>query len=159
MLGTTPSMFGMAAAGYVLCELANQQIDPEPLVRFPEKAIKTQYDRLEARIGKEPDVDMPEVEVLVREIWRGESARSKGSRPLKGISKSVGDLHLTLWDPSKGSVVDNLVLLTRDEAESHDALVNREGGLESLRVDEPEFVAKVERALERVRRDFKYGYY
>jgi tRNA threonylcarbamoyladenosine dehydratase len=159
VLGTTPSMFGMAAAGYVLCELAGQHIDTEPLVRFPEKAIKTQYDRLESRIDMEPDIDMAEVEVLIREIWRGESARSKGPRPLKGISKNIGDLHLTLWDPTKAATVDNLVLLTKDEAENHDLAVGREGGLESLRMEEPEFAARVERALERARRDFKYGYY
>lgn len=159
VLGTTPSIFGMAAAGYILCELAGQKFDPEPLIRFPEKAIKTQYNRLESRIGKEPDVDMPEVEVLIREIWKGESARSKGPRAPKGISKNIGDLHLTLWDPSKGAVIDNLILLTREEAEEHDSFVNHKGGLEALHRDEPEFVAKVDKALQRVRRDFKYGYY
>lgn len=159
VLGTTPSIFGMAAAGYVLCELAGQPFDPEPLVRFPEKAIRTQYDRLESRIGKEPEVDMPEVEVLIREIWKGESARSHGPRPLKGISKSIGDLHLTLWDPSKGAVVDNLILLTQEEAEKHDNLVSSQDGLDSIRKDEPEFVAKVERALDRARRNFKYCYF
>lgn len=159
VLGTTPSLFGMAAAGYVLCQLATQPFDPEPLIRFPEKSIKTQYSRLEDRLGHEPSVDMSEVEVLVREIWRGESARSTCPRAPKGISKSIGDLHLTLWNPSKGAVVDNLVLLTKEEAQTHDKIVSCEGGFESLCRNEPGFAAKVERCLERARKDFKYGYY
>ena len=95
VLGTTPSAFGMAAAGFVLCALAEQPIDPRPLFRLPERSIQTQYNRLESRLGREPGVDLAEVEVLVREIWRGESARGTEPSPLRGVSKSIGHLHLT----------------------------------------------------------------
>jgi hypothetical protein len=159
VLGTTPSAFGMAAAGYVLCELAGQGIDPYPILRRSEKSMETQYHRLENRLGKEPEVDLAEVEVLVREIWRGESARATEVSPLKGLTKSIGNLHLTVWNPALGATVDNLVLLTSDEADAHDRLVAQPGGLRALQRDEPEYVAKVERRLQRARRDFKYGYY
>jgi hypothetical protein len=44
--------------------------------------------------------------------------------------------------------VDNLVLLTFDEAEAHEA-----GDLRELRQSQPEFVSKVERLLAVVRHD------
>ena len=159
VLGTTPAIFGMAAAGYVLCELAGQELHTEPTFRFPEKAIITQYNRLEERLGRDPGVDVPEVEVLLREIWRGESARATMPRAPKALSKSIGHLCLTIWDPSKGDVVDNLILLTREEADDHDRTVSQDGGFENLCKDEPEFAHRVEARLERARRDFKYCYY
>ena len=39
VLGTTPAAFGMAAAGFVLCALADQPIDPRPLFRLPERYV------------------------------------------------------------------------------------------------------------------------
>jgi len=213
VLGTTPAAFGMAAAGFVLCALADQPIDPRPLFRLPERyvlilamavvsinvvcsifaclgahtrahtrhtplapyslrsfpplpllllrrsSLQTQYSRLESRLGRDPGVDMAEVEVLVREIWRGESARGTEPSPLRGVSKSIGHLHLTVWNPAHGDVVDNLVLLTGDEADAHDALVAEPGGFESIARNEPAYFEAVERRLGRARRDFKWGYY
>ena len=129
------------------------------MLHLPAKAIETQYDRLELRMGREPGVDVAEVEVLIREIWRGESARATEPRPLRGVCKTVGHLHLTVWDPALGDVVDNLILLTGEEADAHDALVAQPGGFEALRHGEPAFVDKVERRLARARRDFKFGYF
>ena len=140
-------------------QLAGQPIEPRPVLHLPGKSVETQYNRLEARLGKEPGVDVAEVEVLVREIWRGESARAIEPRPLVGVSKSVGNLHLTVWDPALGDVVDNLILLTEEEADAHDECVARPGGFDALRRDEPDFVDKVERRLARARRDFKFGYF
>lgn len=71
----------------------------------------------------------------------------------------IGHLHLTVWDPALGDVIDNLILLTGEEADAHDALVSRPGGFESLRRDEPAFVDGVERRLTRAGRDFKFGYF
>ena len=128
-------------------------------MHVPARAIETQYDRIEARLGREPGVDLAEVEVLIREIWRGESARATEPRPLLGISKSIGHLHLTVWNPDLGDVVENLVLLTREEADAHDELVARPGGFETLRRSDPDFFEKVERRLDLARRQFKYGYF
>lgn len=167
VLGTTPAVFGLAAAGHVLCELAGAPLDPMPIYRIQAKAIQTQYDRLERREleqhGVESDalgVDDQEVEVLIREVWQGGSARA-ALQPAddRALSRGLGNLVLTRWDPSRGAVVDNLVLLTKEEADAHDAEVGQPGGFEALKEREPEFVAKVERKLARARRDFINSYY
>lgn len=69
----------------------------------------------------------------------------------KGLMRSTANLHLTRWDRSKAATVDNLVLLTAEEAEAHDAV-----GLEQLQQQEPEFVAQVERLLDHVRAQLCY---
>jgi hypothetical protein len=65
--------------------------------------------------------------------------------------RSTAHLQLTRWDRSKPPTVDNLVLLTSDEAEAHDAV-----GLEQLRQQEPEFVLRVEQLLDHVRAQVLY---
>ncbi len=35
VLGTTPAIFGLACAAYILCQLAGQPIAPEPHFRVP----------------------------------------------------------------------------------------------------------------------------
>lgn len=65
--------------------------------------------------------------------------------------RSTAHLQLTRWDGSKPPTVDNLVLLTSDEAEVHDA-----AGLEQLRQQEPEFVSRVEQLLDHVRAQVLY---
>lgn len=160
VLGTTPAIFGMAAASYVLCGLAGQDIIPEPIFRISEKSLVTQYCRLESRLGREPGVDQSEVEVLVREIFRGMSARAvEPPAPRKALSRDIGDLVLTIWNPSRPDTVDNLVLLTQEEANKHDLLVNKPGGFEQLCSTEPDFVQKVEKNLQRARINFIYSYY
>ena len=167
VLGTTPAVFGMAAAGYVLCALAQAPIHPSPLHRIPAKAVQTQFDRLEERESdrfgakaEEVGVDVQEVEVLLREVWRGGSARAT-SLPAddQALTRGLGDLVLTRWRPEKGSVVDNLVLLTRGEADAHDQEVATPQGFAALRERDPAFVDKVERALARARREFTHSYY
>ena len=167
VLGTTPAVFGLAAAGHVLCELADAPLDPTPMNRIQAKAIQTQYDRLERRefeqYGVEADalgVDEQEVEILIREVWQGASARAElPPADDRALTKGLGNMVMTRWDPSRGAVVDNLVLLTREEADAHDNQVGQLGGFDSLKINEPEFVAKVERKLARARRDFIDSYY
>jgi len=160
VLGTTPAIFGMAAAGYTLCHLAEQGIEPEPIFRVTAKSMKTQYDRLEERLGCEPGIDKEETEILVREIWRGMSARATAPPPpKKALSRDVGNLTLTKWNPAKPAVMDNLILLTKEEADEHDAMVNEKGGFEALCLNQPEFVALVERKLTRARNEFLYRYF
>jgi hypothetical protein len=48
------------------------------------------------------------------------------------------------------------VLLTRDEADEHDAAVSGPGGLAALRAAQPEWCAKVERILDVARRTHYY---
>jgi hypothetical protein len=56
---------------------------------------------------------------------------------------------LTRWDRERAAEVDNLVLLTRDEADTHDQVLS----LQALAAAEPAFCAKVERLLRRARRE------
>ena len=39
MLGTTPAIFGLACAAYILCQLAGQPIAPEPHFRVPVRQL------------------------------------------------------------------------------------------------------------------------
>lgn len=87
-------------------------------------------------------------------MYRGFSARSDRLVPPggdKGLMRSTAHLHLTRWDRRRPATVDNLVLLTAEEAEAHD-----EAGMEALTQTEPEFVARVERLLDIVRAQVHY---
>ena len=89
---------------------------------------------------------------LLRELWRGFSARSErvvmpgGNH---GLMRATAHLTFVRWDRSKPATVDNLVLLTQEEADAHE-----QADLEQLRRDEPQFVAFVEGVLARAR--FEY---
>lgn len=163
VLGTTPAAFGMAAAAFVLCELAQAPLDPAPLLRPQPQALVTQYDRLEERerevYGMDANnigIDPHEVEVLIREVFRGRSVRSDGVySDNRSLARALGSLTLTRWDHSKPAAVDNVVLLTVEEAEAHE----RMGRLDTLRDEEPEFFAKVEALMGRARREFHRNVY
>lgn len=49
VLGTTPALFGMAAAGYVLCRLAGQPFEGEPIIRLTAAQTVRQMERLRER--------------------------------------------------------------------------------------------------------------
>ncbi|KAL4854230.1 tRNA threonylcarbamoyladenosine dehydratase [Chlorella vulgaris] len=159
VLGTTPALFGMAAAAHVLCALAGQPFTPQPHFLVQPRQFTGIYDALvereELRFGtaEAVGVDAAEVEALVKDVWRGHSAR----RPHppsndKGITRSVGHLTLTRWDPSRAATVDNLVLLTHAEADEHE----QQQSLEELRRREPELCRRVEAVLSRARHDFMW---
>lgn len=98
----------------------------------------------------EPKVHPPcQVEALVREYWRGRSARQAVGSNDKGLGRSIGHLALTRWDAGRPASPGNLVLLTQEEADAHDALA-----LQSLRAREPAFCVRVEAVLGRVRAQF-----
>ena len=46
VLGTMPAIFGMAAASHILCHLAQQPFNPEPIVDITEQQYETQMARL-----------------------------------------------------------------------------------------------------------------
>ncbi|KAI3426846.1 hypothetical protein D9Q98_006792 [Chlorella vulgaris] len=159
VLGTTPALFGMAAAAHVLCALAGQPFTPQPHFLVQPRQFTGIYDALvereELRFGTAEGVgvDAAEVEALVKDVWRGHSAR----RPHppsndKGITRSVGHLTLTRWDPARAATVDNLVLLTHAEADEHE----QQQSLEELRRREPELCRRVEAVLSRARHDFMW---
>ena len=53
------------------------------------------------------------------------------------------------WDEENQPTIDNLVLMTFDEAEAHET-----AGLRAVREADPDFAARVERTLRRVREHF-----
>ena len=109
-----------------------------------------------------------DVVYLVKDVWHARSARAQGSTMSKGMWHNTSGLYLTRWNPNRPACLDNLVLLTSDEADAHDAemeaarggrVLDEKGGpphegLERLREREPEFVALVESRFKRVRKDF-----
>ncbi|EFJ40312.1 hypothetical protein VOLCADRAFT_84545 [Volvox carteri f. nagariensis] len=161
VLGTTPAIFGMAAAGYVLCSLAgpSHAIEGEPIIKLTavqyERALERLRDRERARFGSDEGVavDLDDIVFLLREAWRGFSAREPQRVVApggdKGLMRSTAHLTFTRWDPNKPCTADNLVLLAGPEADSHDALPS----LDVLRSSEPELVARVEAILDRVKRE------
>lgn len=156
VLGTTPAIFGLAAAAHVITQLADQPIVPEPVFSVTSAAVTTQLQRLrdseEARFGtvRGVKVDEPEVAVLIREVWRGVSAlaAAKGNHspsvPDRATARQTGHLRLTRWDDDDEADVNNLVLLAFDEAEAHEATC-----LKDIRRDQPVFSAYVDKQLER----------
>lgn len=157
VLGTTPAIFGLAAASYILCQLAGQPYAPEPHFRVHPKQFagihQSLFEREELRFGSAEGVgvDAEEVEVLVKELWHGYSSRAPHPPSTdKGTTRGVGHLTLTRWDSRKAATIDNLVLLTHAEADEHDQLES----LEQLRQQEPEMCARVEAVLARARQDF-----
>uniref|UniRef100_A0A1D2A1J0 THIF-type NAD/FAD binding fold domain-containing protein n=2 Tax=Auxenochlorella protothecoides TaxID=3075 RepID=A0A1D2A1J0_AUXPR len=167
VLGTMPALFGMAAASWILCQLAGKPFVPEPVFTIEIKQYQTQLHRLEdrehARFGTSAgvQVDLQEVEALVREYWRGRSARQAVGSNDKGLGRSIGHLALTRWDAGRPASPGNLVLLTQEEADAHDALAQGSQGsvhdalaLQALRAREPAFCARVEAVLGRVRAQF-----
>ncbi|KIZ01339.1 Uncharacterized protein MNEG_6623 [Monoraphidium neglectum] len=158
VLGPTPALFGMAAAGFILCQLAGAPFDGEPLLTL----TALQYDRaMERLVAREEEaygtadgvrIDRDDIIYLLRELWRGFSARSDrvvvpGGQ--HGLTRSTADLTLVRWDEAQPATVDNLVLLTLSEADAH-----REKGVARVRAEEPEFAAFVEAHLARVRFDY-----
>ena len=73
----------------------------------------------------------------------------------KGMWRSTAGLCLTRWNPMKPAVLDNLILLTLDEADMHDTFMDTGGveGIVRMREIEPDFVSFVEEKFDRVRRE------
>eukprot|EP00884_Botryococcus_braunii_P014097 jgi/Botrbrau1/22689/Bobra.0132s0030.1 len=161
VLGMLPAIFGMAAAAYITCQLAGRPFEPEPVFKITGPQYEAQLARLSQReevsFGNPegPAVGLDDVIYLVRELWRGVSARAPrhvmpgGS---KGLNRSTANLTLTRWDSTQEATADNLVLLTFEEADKHDLCT-----IESLRETEPAWVAYVEAQLQRARAELGVG--
>ncbi|XP_057826336.1 tRNA threonylcarbamoyladenosine dehydratase isoform X4 [Cryptomeria japonica] len=98
----------------------------------------------------EYQVDVEEVVYIVKELWRGKSARDQASKDVgRGMWRSVNNLTLTRWDRSKPASVTNLILLKFKEAEDHDTKT-----LDELKMEEPMFYDMVTNVLKQATRDF-----
>ncbi|ORY89208.1 hypothetical protein BCR43DRAFT_528386 [Syncephalastrum racemosum] len=117
VLGTIPSMFGMAIAEYVILKLA-KRVDFEPLVIKLREGLYTRIHRdllsreLKIYHNKTCTVDARDVGHIFEETWQGKSI-------FTGPSDRIA---LVRWDRSKPPSPLNLVCMTREEAKAHDAL-------------------------------------
>jgi tRNA A37 threonylcarbamoyladenosine dehydratase len=163
VLGTSPALFGCAAAAWALCHLAGQPIHGALPLNLPAEQVGQQLERLVEREcllhGGDGgvEVDPQDVAYLLADLWACRSARQDAEagrhdplRPYKATFRATQQLVLTRWDGALPARVDNLVLLTFDEADAHDA---EPGGVGGVRVREPLFAASVDSALARARRD------
>ena len=155
VLGTTPAAFGCAAAAWALCRLAGAPIHGVPPLHLAPDAVAAQLERLEERehlrFGSTQgvEVDAQDVHYIMAELWGCRSARP-GERATgrKAAFRSTAQLVLTRWDAALPAAVDNLVLLTFDEAEAHDAAC-----LADLRTGESDWVHSVEETLRRAAKE------
>ncbi|KAG6552591.1 hypothetical protein Mapa_005791 [Marchantia paleacea] len=156
VLGTIPAIFGQVMASYVITSIAGLAIQTEPVLNLDVDHYALLHQRLVEReellfgTASEVELDKEEVAYVVREIWRGRSARAQGSREVgRGMWNAMKTLTLTRWDVNKPPSIANLVLFTFSEAEEHEAIT-----LELLKKEEPEFYDMVEKRLEVARREF-----
>ena len=101
-------------------------------------------------------LSLAQVIYITREMYRGFSARhmTRTAAPGadKGLTRSVANLTLTRWDCARPPTVDNVVMLTFEEADRHDEV----GDHGQLRVAEPQFARWVDAILDLARRQYFY---
>ncbi|CAK9237974.1 unnamed protein product [Sphagnum troendelagicum] len=130
VLGTIPAIFGQVMASYVVTHIAGMPVPMEPVVNLDVEHY---------------GVDKEEISYVVRELWRGRSARNQDSSNVgRGMWRSVNQLTITRWDHSRPPSIDNL-------AEEHEAMT-----LEEIAAKEPEFFALVTTVLHRAATEFKF---
>jgi len=117
VFGTIPAMFGNAMATYVITKLADWPIKPLAI-----KNREATYTRLfKDYAGREQHVfnnneplkfTINDIGYIFEEIWNGRSA----------LSGNLNKLALTRWDRSQPPSLQNIICLTKAEAEKHDKL-------------------------------------
>ncbi|KAI8592616.1 hypothetical protein BDZ88DRAFT_449124 [Geranomyces variabilis] len=117
VLGTLPALFGNCMASYVITELAGWVTEPLAI-----KGREKTYARLHRdMVNREKHqrgnpvavpLNIADVGYVYEEIWRGRSA----------VSGSFDKPQIVRWDNSKPPSFQNLVCLTRAEAEKHDKI-------------------------------------
>ncbi|ORY50775.1 hypothetical protein BCR33DRAFT_494929 [Rhizoclosmatium globosum] len=141
VLGTLPALFGMAMASFVICQLGDFEMQPLPTKLRP----KTYENILKnIKMNKKPEdgdlqITAQDIGFVLEEIYFGKSLLSGSVEKEKVI--------LTRWDSSKPYKIDNLVALTKKEADDH---ANIPFSKVSTHYGK-EFVAKVERKLQNIR--------
>ncbi|CAM8977324.1 unnamed protein product [Rhodiola kirilowii] len=157
VLGTIPAIFGQVMASYVLTKLTGFEVQMEPVVNLDWDHYRVLHQRLveheETVYGSamEVEVDVEEVMYIVKELWRGRSARDESAKGVLGrkMWRSVNDLMLVRWDKTKPATVSNLILLKFKEADEHELTT-----LDDIKLNEPEFFTRVTSVLERVELEF-----
>lgn len=156
VLGTIPAIFGQVMASYVLTQLAELQVQTEPVVNFDMDHYQLLHQRLieheEMLYGTtmHVQVDVEEVRYIAKELWHGRSAKDQSIKDVgRGMWRSINDLMLVRWDQAKPASVSNLILLRFKEADEHESRT-----LEDVKEKEPEFYMRVTSVLKRAELDF-----
>ncbi|KAJ4731213.1 tRNA threonylcarbamoyladenosine dehydratase [Rhynchospora pubera] len=156
VLGTIPAIFGQVMATYVATQLAELSVQTEPVVNLDLDHYRILHQRLiehEEILHGSADkvlVDIEEIVYIVKELWRGRSARDQNQKDVgRKMWRSVNELMLVRWDKSKPATVSNLILLKFSEADAHEST-----DLDRIKEEEPEFYTMVTRTLNRAEIDF-----
>ncbi|KAI8826210.1 uncharacterized protein EV422DRAFT_157955 [Fimicolochytrium jonesii] len=113
VLGTLPALFGNSMATHVITSLGNYPTEPLAI-----KCREKTYARLHRDLvnrekkhgGGAMGLNIADVGYIFEEIWRGRSA----------LSGTFEKLALLRWDSSQPISFQNIVCLTRAEAEKHE---------------------------------------
>ncbi|XP_015693788.2 tRNA threonylcarbamoyladenosine dehydratase [Oryza brachyantha] len=156
VLGTIPAIFGQVMASYVVTQLAKLDFQTEPVVNLDLDHYRILHHRLleheELIYGSAEQVlvDAEEVMYIVKELWRGRSARDQNLKDIgRKMWRSVNELMLVRWDKSKPAGVSNLILLKFNEADAHESTT-----LDRVKEEEPEFYTMVSHVLKRAEAEF-----
>ncbi|KAJ0987270.1 hypothetical protein J5N97_005626 [Dioscorea zingiberensis] len=156
VMGTIPAIFGQVMASYVVTQLSGLSVHTEPVVNLDLDHYHVLHQRLleheELLYGSTMEVlvDVEEVMYVVKELWRGRSARDQSEKEVgRKMWRSVNELMLVRWDKTKPAAVSNLILLKFKEADEHESTT-----LDAIKEDEPEFYTMVNQVLRRAEMDF-----
>lgn len=156
VLGTIPAIFGQVMASYVVTQLAELQVQLEPVINLDIDHYRMLHQRLIEHeeslygIALHVQVDVEEVMYVVKELWHGRSAREPFAKDVgRGMWRSVNELMLVRWDREKPASVSNLILLKFNEADEHESRT-----LEDIKEGEPEFFVRVTSILKRAELEF-----
>ncbi|CAO3643412.1 unnamed protein product [Cunninghamella blakesleeana] len=117
VLGTIPSMFGMAIANHVILQLTNYPgYSPLPIKLREGLYFRLHRDLLAREMKsfktKTCALDPRDVGFVFEEVWHGKSA-------LSGPQKQLA---LVRWDKTKPLSILNTVCMSREECKKHDKL-------------------------------------
>lgn len=161
VLAPVPATFGLACAAHVLSELAGLKLHPTPPVVLRDAQYERLWNRLldreEERFGNLDGLacDKDELAYAALELWKGASARMgplKAAARDKGTYRNTTNLTFTRWDAQKNARVDNLVLLTVEEADKHD-----QTSIHEVRKSEPQWSKEVEEVLQRAKQCYSFA--
>ncbi|AET41105.1 tRNA threonylcarbamoyladenosine dehydratase Ecym_7261 [Eremothecium cymbalariae DBVPG len=118
VLGTMPGIFGLTIASWVLCSVTGYPMEPiegKNRIKLYDGIYHSLAGQM-SRIGI-PDQRVPvsisDVAYLVEEVFRGKS-------PISGYSTR---LTLSKWDPNKPVSLQNVILMTKEEQNTHEKRV------------------------------------
>jgi len=118
VLGTLPAIFGQTMASVSLCELAGQPLEAAEFPALTHKILRGQKSKLLSHdkdtygsVNSTWTLSLDDIDFIMHTVWRQRSALSGA------IMYDFGArLQLTRWHADRAPAVDNLVLVTAEEA-------------------------------------------